>query len=44
MVTWTIFNNYILEATLTLNHETTALQTLTTFDLFSFIMREDPHE
>ena len=44
MVTWTIFKNHLLEVGLTQNWETTALRTLTTVDLFYFIMREDPHE
>jgi hypothetical protein len=44
MVTWIIFKNHLLEVGLTQNHETMALQTLTTIDLFYFIMREDPHE
>ena len=43
-VTWTIFKNHLLEVGLTQNWETTALRTLTTVDLFYFIMREDPHE
>ena len=47
MVTWTIFKNHLLEASLTHNRETMVLQTLTTVDLFYFIMceeSEDPHE
>ena len=44
MVTWTIFKNHLLEVGLTQNRETMALQTLTTVDLFYFIMCEDPHE
>ena len=44
MVTWTIFKNHLLEVGLTQNHETMALQTLTTVDLFYFIMCEDLHE
>ena len=44
MVTWTIFKNHLLEVGLTQNQETMALQTLTTIDLFYFIMCEDPHE
>ena len=43
MVTWTIFKNRLLEVGLTQNHETMAFQTLTTFDLFYFIMCEDLH-
>ena len=44
MVTWTILKNHLLEVGLTQNQETMALQTLTTVDLFYFIMCEDPHE
>ena len=44
MVTWTIFNNHLLEVGLTQNRETMALEMLTTFGLFYFIMCEDPHE
>ena len=44
MVTWIIFKNHLLEVGLTQNQETMALQTLTTVDLFYFIMCEDPHE
>jgi hypothetical protein len=44
MMTSTIFKNYLLEVDLTQNQETMALQTLTTIDLFYFIMCEDPHE
>ena len=44
MVTWTIFKNHLLEVGLTQNQETMALRTLTTVDLFYFIMCEDPHE
>jgi hypothetical protein len=44
MVTWIIFKNHLLEVGLTQNRETMALQTLTTVNLFNFIMREDPHE
>ena len=44
MVTWTIFKNHLLEVGLTQNQETMALQTLTTVDLFSFIVCEDPRE
>ena len=43
-VTWIIFKNHLLEVGLTQNRETMALQTLTTVDLFYFIMCEDPHE
>ena len=43
MVTWTIFKNYMLEVGLTQNQETLALRSLTTVDLFYFIMCEDPH-
>jgi hypothetical protein len=44
MVTWTNFNNYLLEVDLTQNRETLAFRMLTTVDLSYFIMREDPHE
>ena len=44
MVTWTTLKNYVLEVGLTQNRQTTALHTLTTADLFYFIMCEDPHE
>jgi hypothetical protein len=44
MVTWTILQTHLLEAGLTQNRETMTLRTLTTVDLFYFIMREDPHE
>ena len=44
MVTWIIFKNHLLEVGRTQNWETTALRTLTTVDLFYFIMCEDPHE
>ena len=42
MVTWTIFKNHLVEVGLPQDHwETMALQTLTTVDLFYFIMCED---
>jgi hypothetical protein len=41
MVTWIFFKNHLLEVGLTQNRETMALRTLTTIDLFIFIMRED---
>ena len=44
MVTWTILKSRLLEVGLPQNHETMALQTLTTVGLFYFIMCEDPHE
>ena len=44
MVTSTIIKNHLLEVGLTQNHETMALQTLTTVGLFYFVMCEDPHE
>ena len=44
MVTWTIFKNHLLEVVLTQNRETMALWTLTTVDLFYFIMCEDLHK
>ena len=36
------FQNYLSEASLTQNQETTTLQTLTTVDSLYFIMRGDP--
>ena len=42
-VTWTIFKNHLLDIGLTQNRETMVLRTLTTVDLFYFIMCEDPH-
>jgi hypothetical protein len=44
MVTWTIFNNHLMEVGLTQNLDTMALQALTTIGLFYFIMRKDLHE
>ena len=44
MVTWTIFENHLLEVGLTQNRETMALRTLTTVRLFYLIMLEDPHK
>ena len=44
MVNRTILKNHFLEAGLTQNHETVALQTLTTVRLFHFTMCEDPRE
>ena len=44
MVIWIIFKNHLLEVGLTQNWETLALRTLTTVDLFYFIMCEDLHE
>jgi len=43
-VTWIIFKNHLLEVGLTQNQETMALWTLTTVDLFYFVMWENPHE
>ena len=42
-VTWTIFQNQLLEVGLTQNRETMALWTLTAVGLFNFIMCEDLH-
>ena len=42
MVTWTVFKNHLLEVGPTQNQETTAFGTLTTVDVFYFIMCEDP--
>ena len=44
MVTWIIFENHLLEVGLQQYREIMALQTLTTIDLFYFIMCEDLHE
>jgi hypothetical protein len=44
MVTWVIFKNHLLETCLAQNRKTMALRTLTTIDLFYFIMCDDPHE
>ena len=45
MVTQTIFKNGLLEVGLTQNRwEIMALRTLTTVDIFEFIMREGLHE
>ena len=44
MVTWTILKNHLLKIGLTQNQETMALQTLTTVNVFYFIMDEYPHE
>jgi hypothetical protein len=44
MVTWINFKNHLSEVDLTQNMETMALRTLTTVDLFYFIMGEGPHE
>ena len=44
MVTWTIFDNHLLEVVdLTQNRETMALRTLTSLDVFYFIICEDMH-
>ena len=42
MVTWIVSKTHLLEVGQTQNRETMALQTLTTIDLFYFIMCEDP--
>ena len=42
MVTWIVIKNHLLEVGLTQKRETIALQTLTTVDLFYFIMCENP--
>ena len=44
MVTWIVFKNLLLKVGLPQNRDTMALQTLTTVDLFYFIMYEDIHE
>ena len=43
-VTWTIFENHMLEVGLTQNWETMALRTLTTIGFFYFIMCDNPRE
>ena len=51
-IEWIMFHGHLdyflkttyLEVGLTQNQETMALQTLTTIGVFSFIVREDPHE
>ena len=43
-VTWIIFQNHLLEVSLTQNRETKIFQTLTTIGFFHFIMCEEPHE
>ena len=44
MVTGTIFKNHLSEVGLTQNQQTMAIQTLTTVDLFHFIVCEDMRE
>ena len=44
MFTWIVVKNHFLEAGLTQNRQTMALRTLTTINLFYFIVREDPRE
>jgi hypothetical protein len=44
MVAWTIFKNHLLEVGPTQNRETVTLRTLTTIDLFYFIMCDNSHE
>ena len=44
VVTWTIFQNHLLEVGLPQNRETMTLQMLNTVGLFYFIMCEDPHK
>ena len=44
MLTWTTFENRLLEVGPTQNQETMALQTFTTVGLFYSTMCEDPHE
>jgi hypothetical protein len=41
MVPWTTFKNHLLEVGLAQNRETMVLQTITTVNLFYFIMCED---
>jgi hypothetical protein len=44
MVTWTIFENHLLEVGLTQNWETMELRTLTIVALIYYIMCKDLHE
>ena len=44
VITWIIFNNHLLDVGLTHNRETMALRTLTTDDVFYFIICEDLYE
>ena len=44
MVTWTIFKNHLLEASLTQTPETMALRMFTAVDLLYFVVHDDPHE
>ena len=44
MVTWTNFENHLLEVGLTQNQDIMALRPLTTVGLFYVIMCEDPPE
>ena len=44
MAAWSVFKNYLLEVDLTQIQETVALRTLTTVDLFYFVVCENPHE
>ena len=44
MVSWTIFNNHLLEVGLTQIRRPQHFRTLTTVGLLHFIMCEDPHE
>jgi hypothetical protein len=44
MVTWTIFENHLLEVGLTQHREAMTFPTLTTVGLFYSIMCEDPWE
>ena len=43
-VTGSFFQNHLLEIGLTKNRETITIRTLTTVDLFYFIICKDPHE
>ena len=44
IITWTIFQNHLLEVGLTQNREIMTLRMLTTVDFFYLIMGEDLHE
>ena len=43
MVTWTIFQNHLLEIGITKNRETMALRNLTTIDLLYYILGNIPY-
>jgi hypothetical protein len=43
-ITWITFQNHLLEVGITQNQETMAFRTLTTVELFYYVMRENLHE